>query len=138
MHKAHGKVNWMKQDISLEKSKNPVTEKLRETLERLESISDAVTCAGGNNSPAMDSSCNTYSSRPTTSDAEMVEKRYPLRVNRGRPSINLKIELYLVITFFAYVTNAVYLSIRENFTYLFPDINTDTCMLNGGERMDMC
>ena len=26
----------MKQDISLEKSKNPVTEKLRETLERLE------------------------------------------------------------------------------------------------------
>ena len=50
--------------------------------------SDTVTGAHGDDSPAMDS-CNTDSPEPTTSDAEPVERRYPLRVNRGKPANKL-------------------------------------------------
>ena len=74
-------------EISIEKSTSPVTEKLPDTSEGLGSSSDTVTGAHGNDSPATDN-YNTDSPEPTTSDGEPFERRYPLRVNRGKSYLN--------------------------------------------------
>ena len=72
-------------EISSETSTSPVTEKLPETSDGSGSTSDIVTGASGDDSPARDNNCNPDVPEPATSDAEAVGRRYPLRMNRGRP-----------------------------------------------------
>ena len=72
-------------EISSETSTSPVTEKLPETSDGSGSTSDIVTGASGDDSPARDNNCNSDVPEPAASDAEAVGRRYPLRMNRGRP-----------------------------------------------------
>ena len=80
-----GKSDLDDTEISTETSTSPVTEKLPETSDGSGSTSDIVTVASGDDSPAMDNNCNPNVPEPTTSDAEAVGRRYPLRMNRGKP-----------------------------------------------------
>ena len=72
-------------EMSSETSTSPVTEKLPETSDGSGSTSDIVTGASGDDSPARDNNCNSDVPEPAASDAEAVGRRYPLRMNRGRP-----------------------------------------------------
>ena len=72
-------------EISTETSTSSVTEKPPETSDGSGSTSDIVTGASGDDSPAADDNCNPDPPEPTASDAEAFGRRYPLRMNRGKP-----------------------------------------------------
>ena len=72
-------------EISTETSTSSVTEKPPETSDGSGSTSDIVTGASGDDSPAADDNCNPDPPEPTASDAEAFGRRYPLRINRGKP-----------------------------------------------------
>ena len=72
-------------EISTETSTSSVTEKPPKTSDGSGSTSDIVTGASGDDSPAADDNCNPDPPEPTASDAEAFGRRYPLRMNRGKP-----------------------------------------------------
>ena len=72
-------------EISTETSTSSVTEKPPETSDGSGSTSDIVTGASGDDSLAADDNCNPDPPEPTASDAEAFGRRYPLRMNRGKP-----------------------------------------------------
>ena len=72
-------------EISTETSTSSVTEKPPETSDGSGSTSDIVTGASGDDSLAVDDNCNPDPPEPTASDAEAFGRRYPLRMNRGKP-----------------------------------------------------
>ena len=72
-----GKSDLDDTEISTETSTSPLPEKLPETSDGSGSTSDIVTDASCDDSPAMQNNCK--------NDAEAVGRRYPLRMNRGRP-----------------------------------------------------
>ena len=72
-------------EISTETSTSSVTEKPPKTSDGSGSTSDIVTGASGDDFPAADDNCNPDPPEPTASDAEAFGRRYPLRMNRGKP-----------------------------------------------------
>ena len=72
-------------EISTETSTSSVTEKPPETSDGSGSTSDIVTGASGDDSLAADDNCNPDPPEPTASDEEAFGRRYPLRMNRGKP-----------------------------------------------------
>ena len=66
-------------------STSSLTEKPPETSDGSGSTSDIVTGASSDDSPAADDNCNPDPPEPTASDAKVFGRRYPLRMNRGKP-----------------------------------------------------
>ena len=75
-------------EISIEKSSTTsATEKSPETSHASEDTSDTG-LASDSNLPATNDTGETSSRNPTTSDEEPLGRRYPLRANRGKNTVN--------------------------------------------------
>ena len=85
-----GKSELDEAEISIEKTTSPVAEKTPEVSQGQENTSDTTASACGDDSPVTSDDSNTDSHETVTSDTQPVGRRYPLRVNRGRPDNKLK------------------------------------------------